>query len=565
MFKKASFSVCLAIFLAPLLFMAAPAQASDSRWIITKDHWSEYDEKGYQDFIRRIGEADCWSLDECLKDPAANPFIDSDPRGVKWLVDCADTPYVLRAYYAWKNGLPFSYATAMQSADGPGTDIRYSPSGNVVVARKDVPATANGVAAVPIIMSLPWTVSTAMYRHNADSDDPVMFNDMYSPRLDRRSIVPGTIAYDVNGHAAIIWKVESGGRLLIFSSHPDHTLSRSYVGKEFLRTSPALGSIFQKWRPIRLEGYRKLPNGTLVGGKIVAARNSEIEDYSLEQYTGNPPISPYLWSQAKWEADGASVDFYKYLRSRMSVGELEYHPLEEMKAVMQSLCQDLKSRKKAVEISLERNINNMTPPDRLPGNIYGTDGVWELYSTPSRDARLKTGFKELYDQTVEFVKLKLVNNPRLKYEGEHLEADLLALYKKQSAACVISYTNSNGKSVPLTFDDILNRLFKLSFDPYQCVERRWGATDPAELASCRDDANKQRWYEAQQNLRNQIDRTYDVDMGYTADELIRGPWGLYTGRGVVEPPVVNVRDYLEGAVQRRSADAGVVANPVATP
>jgi len=554
-----------AALLAPLLAWSAPAHAGSSTWQITKDHWSEYDEKGYQDFIRRIGEADCWSLDQCLKDPAANPFIDSDPKGIKWLVDCADTPYVLRAYYAWKNGLPFSYATAMQSADGPGTDIRYSPGGNVVVSRHDVPATASGVPALPIIMSLPWTISTAMYRHNADSDDPVMFNDMYSPRIDRRAIVPGTIAYDVNGHAATIWKVEPGGRILIFSSHPDHTLSRSFVGKEFLRTSPALGSIFQKWRPIRLVGAHQNAAGVYVGGKIVGARNSEIGDFSLEQYTGNPPVSPYLWSQAKWELDGESMDFYKYIRSRLSVGELEYHPIDEMKAMVQSICQDLKSRNKAVDIALEEKTNLMTPPARLPRNIYGTDGVWELYSTPSRDARLKTGFKELYDQTVEFVKLGMVRNQRLKYDGTALEADLLKTYETESARCVITYRKSDGAPVSLTFDDILNRLFKLSFDPYHCVERRWGASDPAELATCPDGRDKQRWYEAEQNLRNQIDRTYDVDMGYSAEELLAGPYGLYTGRGVIEPPPVNVRAYLGGVISRRSADSGNIANPVATP
>ena len=34
---------------------------------------------------------------------------------------------------------------------------------------------------------------------------------------------------------------------------------------------------------------------------------------------------------------------------------------------------------------------------KLPENIYGTTGEWELYASPSRDARLKAAFRELYE------------------------------------------------------------------------------------------------------------------------------------------------------------------------
>jgi hypothetical protein len=37
-----------------------------------------------------------------------------------------------------------------------------------------------------------------------------------------------------------------------------------------------------------------------------------------------------------------------------------------------------------------------------------------------------------------------------------------------------------------------------------------GRDDP-ELATCRDGAVKQAWYAAEQNLRNQLDRTYDAE------------------------------------------------------
>ena len=558
---KAGLTGLFGVVLAVAVSSSAMA-AGSGLWKITKDHWSESDEAAWRDFIAGLGAADCWTLDACLKS-VANPYRHTDPRGVQFLVDCADTPYVLRAYFAWKNGLPFAWTNGVLPADGVRGDIRYSPYGNRVVSRASVPRTAYGVPAMPILRQLTWTISTAMFRRDARVWDPDMFADTYSPRLDREAIGPGAIVYDVNGHIATVWRVEPNGRIWIFSSHPDHTLSRTFVGREFLRTGPELGSIFQKFRPIRVVGAKRAANGALVGGRIVGTPNSEIPDFSLEQYTGNPPSDPAAWRRAQWVWQDETMDFYTYLRAKMSFGDLEYRPLDEVNAMMMSLCQDLRARQRAVEISLEEGIDRMTPPERLPGNIYGTDGVWELYSTPSRDARLKTAFKELYDSVVQFVKLDLIDAPRLKYDGNDLVGDIRKLYDRKAAACTISYRNSAGRSVTLSLRQITERLFKLSFDPYQCVERRWGATDPAELSTCPDGLLKQRWYEAEQKLRNQIDRTYDVDMGYNISELERGPYGLRTGRGVDQPPEVDVRAYLEAAAHRYSAMADA-PEPAAT-
>ena len=76
--------------------------------------------------------SDCRTVDTCLHDQA-NLFRASDPR--EWFrSDCADLPYVLRFYYAWKRGLPFSYVSDV-SPRGHARDIRYSPRGNEVEAR----------------------------------------------------------------------------------------------------------------------------------------------------------------------------------------------------------------------------------------------------------------------------------------------------------------------------------------------------------------------------------------------------------------------------------------------
>src|SRR5947207_1558978 len=85
---------------------APPARADAARYIIRYDHWTEADERGYGEFIAAIGHSGCRTVDRCLHDPA-NPFRASDPEGIVFRADCADLPYYLRFYYAWKHSLPF--------------------------------------------------------------------------------------------------------------------------------------------------------------------------------------------------------------------------------------------------------------------------------------------------------------------------------------------------------------------------------------------------------------------------------------------------------------------------
>ena len=85
------------------------------------------------------------------------------------------------------------------------------------------------------------------------------------------------------------------------------------------------------------------------------------------------------------------------------------------------------------------------------------------------------------------------------------------------------------------------RLFAMSFDPYHCIELRWGARIQQELASCSDDRNKKSWYTQQQWLRNQSDRRYDVRMDFTLNEL-NGP---KDGAGELQAPDVDIISYLK--------------------
>src|SRR4029077_18518257 len=102
-------------------------------------------------------------------------------------------------------------------------------------------------------------------------------------------------------------------------------------------------------------------------------------------------------------------------------------------------------------------------------------------------------------------------------KGDDLVADLLALYDRKAQQCSIVYTRSDGSPFTLGYERARGRMCAMSFDPYECIERRWGASVPAEFATCPDTTLKAAWYDAEQNLRNQIDRTYEAQMDFTLD------------------------------------------------
>ncbi len=139
-----------------------------------------------------------------------------------------------------------------------------------------------------------------------------------------------------------------------------------------------------------------------------------------------------------------------------------------------------------------------------------------------------------------FVNMYRTGDAKLVYRGQNLVDDLIATYDREAGACQIVYTRTDGSKVTLPYEEARRRLFALSCDPYQCIERRWGASDPGELATCPDGENKRDWYAAEQRLRNQIERTYDADMEFSLSELAAHE----PGTGVAAPPDIDVRAYL---------------------
>ena len=129
----------------------------------------------------------------------------------------------------------------------------------------------------------------------------------------------------------------------------------------------------------------------------------------------------------------------------------------------------------------------------------------------------------------------VVNRPNLR-------SDLLAAYKAASAACTIVYRNSADQNVAIAgFDSLVKRLPLMSFDPYHCPERRWGATDAAELKYCRDDQGKIAWYQAEQTIRNYLDKDWRAAGPISLEDARDGRLGF----GKPGAPDLDIRAFIE--------------------
>jgi hypothetical protein len=169
-----------------------------------------------------------------------------------------------------------------------------------------------------------------------------------------------------------------------------------------------------------------------------------------------------------------------------------------MNDLVQQLSVDLNARVASVDAARALAEG---PLGDLPPNIYAARGEWEALSTPSRDARLRASVRTIYA----FVKDNAETPDMVRSLGQVWREH------EASASCEITYTNDAGAPEKLTLDDVIARIYDLSFDPYHCPEMRWGAyPSPAarsELATCAnaDDEHLARWHAERRN-RNVIDR-----------------------------------------------------------
>ena len=515
-------------------------------WQVKNLTWTKSYEKSYEEFITAIGKAKqagvCHTTAACIKSPIANPYYyNLNPAELNSVFsDCADLPYILRAYFSWMNDLPFSYPVDLTQAPlksaeaealnaqlndlyaeldragffkkqiikrkikdlrkriygGSGTDIRYNSGGNKIVNKVYI---KNGDNINRVLVDVANSISTASFRTDAANNNTEKnFRDTYPVAITKAAIKPGTVLYDPNGHIAVVFEVTKNGKVHLIDAHPDNSLTAITYGEKFSQTNVEIGGGFSNWRPFSIES-----------GTVEATPNEKLADYSLEQFERKKPF----------EFNNVAMSFHEYVRNKLSDGALIYYPIIELTELINEICHDVKERDMAVNASLDAGLQKIAHPSVLPSNIYGTDGDWESFSSPSRDARLKASIREGRQLMFKVIKGHRDGDKNVQYDGVDLESELRNTYSAETNKCIIEIKKTDGSVQTMNLNSILDNIFKLSFDPYHCVELRWGLTDAESLKSCNQNKDKLDWYNAEQGLRNLIDRDYSVKMDYSAKEL----------------------------------------------
>ncbi len=551
------------------------SNAISSSWEISRQ-WNQSEEELFGEFIETLGEAiknrQCFTTDECLRSPVSNPlFSKANPTDMTDIFsDCADLPYILRGYFAFMRQLPFvfprgvtyyspeidqtrtAYYAAKREYDSysfwnrprevrktyrelkkrleellkdAGKDIRYSKTGNKITSMTRI---QGGENINNIFKQIVNSVSTASFRVDGRLwDRGGVFKDTYPITINRESLKPGTVLYDPSGHIALVAKVTDSGKIYLIDAHPDNSITYISYGEKFTRSPVNRGAGFVNWRPYEF-----------ISGEYYPAANEELSDYGLEQYFGQPENPQVLYTKARYQFNGLEMDFYHYVRAVLSLNGLEVNPVKEFEVALNDLCRDFIDRVDSVDKAIAAGLDKKDHPGELPENIYGTTGEWETYSTPSRDARLKASVREIYNTVREYLNPELNPNLSLNYNGQDLKGDLRSIFNQKTKSCTYSFSKSNGSLYETNLAESLKDLFKLSFDPYHCVELRWGLSGE-ELATCDQSNKKWDWYRAEQPLRNQIERDYSQFMVYDLKGLER------SGLGVSQTPQIDIESLLK--------------------
>ncbi|KYG66930.1 hypothetical protein AZI86_07850 [Bdellovibrio bacteriovorus] len=527
------------------------------QWNIISTRWTAEDEQGFSDFVQAIGRSDCRTVEDCIFNPA-NPFYGGDPGPelYKFWSDCADWPYFLRSYYAWKNGLPFMFSQGMravpltpeqQAAVDAGTakaqtDIRYSANGNVPLRQVRIPHPTLGSNFFEIQDIIQDSIATSTLRVDPRTD----FGDTYTPAIRHGAIRPGTIVYDPSGHTGVVYDVTDDGEVMVFDAFSDKksvSKRRPYSSDRYTRSRITHGGWFQNFRPVVIEGAQfDRRTGTYVGGVLRALKNSEIADYSTEMF-GNTTTADGKSAYLVETASGYKVttSFQEFLKRRLYLnGTYSVDVLREFKNKMTEVCDDFQARASGVQEATTLGIAAQPHVAVLPNTIYGGDGVWETHSTPGGDVRRRGLVRTALKSAKELVAMVKSGNPDYSYYStvEDLKEDLIAIAENTVKTCSVTYTNTAGRPVTLTLEEMLRRAPLMSFSPWHCIELRWGASSPQELRSCPDinDPVKMRWYKAQQTMRNQMDRDTNIFTGFTLEGLEQNASKI----GPVDAPNLNL-------------------------
>jgi hypothetical protein len=491
----------------------------------TRNNWNSTNEALFSAWIEKLFDAPPdqdlnWKVwYEVLRDPSRN-FLhnylgrneDATQTGLR--PDCADFVYFLRAYFAFKMGLPFGYSNCSRGFGGkPPKCYQWFDVEHPEVTRPPPPPEQDaGVPAADAPPSSPPPQTPSLLRLFGQSETPADVPaapppakaappkpkrptnfgeylrdvgdvvhtgavragddnaDFYIVPLTKETLRPGTVYADPYGHVLMLVRRVpemngTPGVFLAVDAEPDGSITRKrfWRGNFLFVHEPALGTPgFKHFRPIVREN----------GGPLRRLSNAEIGK--------NPQYGDFSLEQSQMSAE----DFYDRMDDVMSPEPLD--PGRAMSDAITSLSEQIKTRVTAVENGRKYQVK--TPGDTsMPdgASIFETTGAWEDYSTPARDLRLLIaidvvrGFPDRFARRSDRYAI-----PSGKSVAD-MKNELQGVLNSELASRKVMYTRSDGSQWTLSVKDVVDRAtdFEMAYNPNDCVELRWGAPENSEEAS----------------------------------------------------------------------------------
>src|SRR5262245_50100890 len=393
-------------------------RATDGNLWPLRNTWNRATENLYSAWIEKLFDAPLdatlsWTaLHEVLRDKSRNVLFNhmglrEDSMGLIIRPDCADLPYFLRAYFAFKMGLPFGYSICTRGSGGEAPkcvqwwniqnlqETRPPPSEQIAsgapldMFRQPVANAPGGPAAAapapapkPPLKSLGLAAGFGQYlRSVADgvhsgsgrtrlNDD---HTDYYPVPLNQDTLRPGTVYADPYGHMLVLVRrvaqsEGTAGVILAVDAQPDGTVARKrfWRGNFLFAQDPALGGPgFKRFRP------------------IVRDKNGVLRRLTNDDIAKNPQYGDFSLDQAKLAVE----DFYDRMDDVMSPAPLD--PLRAIKEAIAALEEQVKARVTSVENGRKFQTSGRGDAAMPDGPaIFETTGAWEDFATPARDLRL---------------------------------------------------------------------------------------------------------------------------------------------------------------------------------
>jgi hypothetical protein len=447
-------------------------------WVAERD-WDDAAEEEFAAFVQAIGEAreeKVFRLAQGLRNPHINPLYTEEDSQLYFDNDCATLAYALRAYFAYKTRRPFSFIA------NKGRRYRY---GNRPQRFGDFSQYATFKSLLSNSMS---AVSSGHFRMHAALEG----TDTYPVEITSDSIRPGVTYYDPGGHVLVVYRVDRvTGDIFMMDGHPDGTVTLKTFSYRMSRGSRRSGGGFRAWRQyhvVPLEG----PNGAFM---ISRELNRDSDHYSdIDQF------------RDKYAIAGERVTFQEYVKAQMRDNGPLVTPLAGLEGRLDRICQQVEMRGHEVAQAEQEGWTVLPHTGKTPRKVFWGMSKWHRRNTAALDIRLRASVAELKTYVRKVLDLSRTNDPRLAWKGSYaeLEAALVAEFERVASRseCRPTYINGMGEPVRLELRDVLQRVSRLSFDPYHCPERRWGAQkDSIELSSCVEDEARLQSYGRQTGLR----------------------------------------------------------------